>query len=280
MARLRDLRNTLLSRMTISSGLADAADAAASSIVSGCDDDMNERYIDFFTPFTALVMAPFLPKPRGHSPEDSSSALSEDLSASLSESARRARARPRVEPRARSARGRVVRRGAQDDAHRARGRARRRRTPRRRERARPSNLLEHGRVLTPAVSFVRRDGDARSGARRAPIVLRLTVQSQPTMPAWRQSAKDLSRTKSVARRRVIARVPRIFFPVREPRNTTHSSIPMPPQSHFSDPRAGTMHFYCRGQLPRRFAKRREKSTAPAARAGRWNDPIRVCTPSL
>ena len=212
MARLRDLRNTLLSRMTISSGLADAADAAASSIVSGCDDDMNERYIDFFTPFTALVMAPFLPKPRGHSPEDSSSALSRTSPPPCPKARGGARARPRVEPRARSARRRVVRRGWHHDAHRARGRARRRRTPRRRERARPSNLLEHGRVLTPAVSFVRRDGDARSGARRAPIVLRLAVQSQPTMPAWRQSAKDLSRTKSVARRRVIGAFRARFFP--------------------------------------------------------------------
>ena len=62
------------------------------------------------------------------------------------------------------------------------------------------------------MSFVRRGGDARSGARRGPSVLRLAVQSQPTMPAWRQSAKDLSRTKSVARRRVIGAFRARFFP--------------------------------------------------------------------
>ena len=146
MARLRDLRNTLLSRMTISSGLADAADAAASSIVSGCDDDMNERYIDFFTPFTALVMAPFLPKPRGHSPEDSSSALSEDLSASLSESARRG-AGARASNRGRGRRAgassavdgittRIARADGRGDAARRGG-----------ESVHAHQIFEHGRVL-------------------------------------------------------------------------------------------------------------------------------------
>jgi hypothetical protein len=52
----------------MSFGSAAAADARASSIVSGVEELMKARYAAFLTPFTALVMRPFLPKPSGHSP--------------------------------------------------------------------------------------------------------------------------------------------------------------------------------------------------------------------
>jgi hypothetical protein len=71
MACLSALRKILFSRMTTSSGFTAAADAAASSLVSGVDEDMKERYAAFLTPLMASPTAekrPFLPKPTGHSP--------------------------------------------------------------------------------------------------------------------------------------------------------------------------------------------------------------------
>ena len=111
MACLSALRKILFSRITTSSGFAAAADAAASSLVSGVDEDMNERYAAFLTPLMASPTAekrPFLPKPTGHSPPDA--ACESPLPASvLSPSLPGLSARVRA-PRASLARERPARR--------------------------------------------------------------------------------------------------------------------------------------------------------------------------
>ena len=281
MARLRDLRNTLLSRMTISSGLADAADAAASSIVSGCDDDMNERYIDFFTPFTALVMAPFLPKPRGHSPEDSSSALSEDLFASLSESARRGAGAP-----ARRTEGAV---GAQ--ARRPPWMASRRASRARTGAATPHAAAE--RACTPIKSARARTRPhtsrvvRASGWRRAQW--RTTSSDRPpvggTVPTdhacvapirersfpdeiCRQEARDWRVPRKVFSRFANREIPHI------PRFQCHPSRTFPTRER--ERCIFIVAVSCRDDSQ----PRRENQPLPRQRRGRWNDPIRVCTPSL
>ena len=103
MACLSALRKILFSRMTTSSGFTAAADAAASSLVSGVDEDMKDRYAAFLTPLMASPTAekrPFLPKPTGHSPPVAGASLAVSASVLLSPSFPGLRARVLVERRA------------------------------------------------------------------------------------------------------------------------------------------------------------------------------------
>ena len=206
MARLRDLRNTLLSRMMTSSGLADAADAAASSIVSGCDEDEREAH-GLLHAVHGVGDGAVLAEAQG--------ALAGGLLLRLVRRLLRLLVRKRAEGRgapARRTEGAVGAR-ARRPLWMASRRASRARTGAATPHAaaeRACALIERDRTRTRprAIRFVRASG--RRSAQWRPTTARgAPVPSDP--PAWRQSGKDLSRTKSVARRSGDWRVPRSFF---------------------------------------------------------------------